>query len=131
MTAAAQRRARQLPAFGRALLDIRRRGLVPLRHAHLGHVLVLLDNWRWGRIFDSALHRLVVPTDADPTALDFAGTAGLDVTLVWSRRYSMPSRMQAALASLVAVPVKVAQVLELDCVPSRETWYVVRPEGRN
>lgn len=46
----------RLPAFGRELLDLRRRGLVPGRT-----VVVSLDSWKWGRGYP----QLVVTDDLD------------------------------------------------------------------
>jgi len=119
--------AGRLPAFGRELLELRRRGLVPKRHLFLGHVRVLLDNWRWGRVYDGRMPKLIVPEDSDPRELSFAMLAGLDVTAVWSLRYSTSERFGILRDALLAAGINGLQVFQLDCAPSRDTWYVIRP----
>ncbi len=84
----------KLPAYGRDLLDLRERGMVPERGWCLAHVLIVLDSWnvaarRW---------RLVVSrADDDPAGLDFAGCAGLDCILIHDSRITAPDRLKAAI----------------------------------
>lgn len=132
MSSALHRRSgrKVLPAFGRELLELRRRGLVPQRHLAVGHVLVLLDHWQWGRCYESQLARLVIAKDAEPARLDFSGAAGLDVSLVWSMRYSSPERFAAARDALLAFLPGALQVFEMDCEPTPERWYVIRLDAQ-
>jgi hypothetical protein len=86
-----------LPAFGRELLDIRVRGLVPARSWCNAHVLIVVDNWsiarnRW---------RLVVAPEADPERLDFSGCAGLDCIIIHDSRSTEPARLDAAIRSVL------------------------------
>jgi hypothetical protein len=87
------RNARRLPAFGRELLNLRRKGLVPGRT-----VVVALDSWRWGRGYP----QLVVPDELDPLEIDFCMIAGIEVFLAWSSAKTRIDRRDSLIRSLVA-----------------------------
>jgi hypothetical protein len=82
----------RLPAFGRELIELRRRGLVPGRT-----VIVSLDSWRWGKAYP----RLVVPEDLDPAEIDFSMIAGIETFVVWSSKISTIARRDALIRALV------------------------------
>jgi len=88
---------RRLPAFGRELLDIRVRGLVPARAWCNAHILIILDNWNIAR----NRWRLVVAPDVDPEGLDFSPCAGLDVILIYDSRHAEPVRLKAAVRGIL------------------------------
>jgi hypothetical protein len=81
-----------LPAFGRELLELRRRGFVPGRT-----VVVSLDSWRYGKLYQ----RLVVPDDLDPQVVDFRMIAGLDVFVAWSSARTRVDRRDSLIRALV------------------------------
>lgn len=65
-------RAPRLPAFGRQLLDARRRGEIPV----LGYSIAL-DNWN-----NNVTGRCVVPNDTSVDELSFPFVAGSDVCVI-------------------------------------------------
>jgi hypothetical protein len=81
-----------LPAFGRELLDLRRRGLVPGRP-----VVISLDSWHFGRAYP----RLVIPGELDPAQIDLSMVAGIDTFVAWSSRISTIARRDALIRALV------------------------------
>lgn len=91
-TRSAPPRAR-LPAFGRELLELRRKGLVP----NPPQCYVCLDLWEWA----IGHTRVVVAPDADPAALDYSMVAGIDVTVLHSLKVTPPARRDALLRALV------------------------------
>lgn len=93
MRRGAQAARPRLPAFGREILDLRRRGLVPA-----GRVVVALDTWDYGK----NRARVVVAQDADPAALDFSFLAGLDVELVWLPLSTPRPRCDALIGAVLA-----------------------------
>lgn len=121
MSTATARKPR-LPAFGRELLALRRRGLVPERNLCVGHVVIVLDRWQWGRSYSS---RLVVAPDLEPRELDFSAVAGLDVTIFWSAQYSRPDRFLELQDTVVRAGARVVQVFE--CFAPWNHSYVLRP----
>jgi hypothetical protein len=72
-------RSRKLPAYGRELLDLRRRGLVPDPP-----LIIVSVGWNVTRAHGPHLlgYGLVVGDEDDPGALDFCGVAGLPVLVV-------------------------------------------------
>lgn len=82
----------RLPAFGRELVELRRRGLVPGRP-----VVVSLDSWRWGKAYP----RLVVPADLEPEVADFSAIAGIDCFLAWSSKNTTIARRDSIIRALV------------------------------
>lgn len=92
--------SRKLPAFGREILELRRRGLVPANERGAAEaVYVVLDDWktcarrRW---------RVVVPKDAAPAELNFAFIAGLECFVIWRLSLTTNARRDALLRSLLA-----------------------------
>jgi hypothetical protein len=65
----------RLPPNGRALLDLRRAGRIPVR-GPWGHIAILPE-WE----MDVAGAAVTVPQDMDPGELDFCFVAGLDVSI--------------------------------------------------
>lgn len=112
-----ERRAlrRKLPAYGRELLELRQRDLVPRRGFAGCHVLVVLDDWHIAR----NRWRLVIDPKDDLLGLDFVGVAGLEVLLVVDSAKTALERRNAALrailegapASLVELDVRVPHAL--------------------
>jgi hypothetical protein len=88
----------KLPAYGRELLDLRRRGLVPARGWCFAHVLIVVDVWALG----TGRTRLVIDPADDPAALDFRTLAGLDCVVCYDSRRSERSRVNAALRAVLA-----------------------------
>ena len=87
---------KRLPAYGRGLLETRRRGLVPPRP----HVVVCLDGWDWGKKY-YLRSRVVVPPDLDPRNTDFRFVAGLDVVLIYDPEITRPERVDATVGELL------------------------------
>ena len=86
--------ARRLPAYGRAILKMRRTGRVPL---HI--TVVALDDWRLGCWFP----RIVVPKNTDATQLDFSMLAALDVTLAWRPCITSVDRRDAVIREVMKI----------------------------
>jgi hypothetical protein len=86
-------RRSRLPAFGRALVELRRRGLVP----NPPQIYVAIDWWKWrrGRL------QVVVTPDSDPAELDFAFLAGLDVIVGWRPELTSRERRDSAIRAIL------------------------------
>lgn len=107
----ANRDSRQkLPAFGREILELRRRGLVPANERGVAEpVYVLVDTW------DLAKHRryrVVVPKEAEPADLEFAFVAGIDVFVIWRMSSTSNARRDAVLRALVAAAPRFLFVID-------------------
>jgi hypothetical protein len=89
----ASARRQKLPAFGRELTELRRRGLVP----NPPEVRVAIDSWEWAR----GRTRVVIAPDADPSTLDFSFVAGLDVLVGWWPAITARERRDAAIRSIL------------------------------
>lgn len=100
------RPATPVPAFGRALLDARRKGLVP----NPPECYVCLDNWKWRK----SRTRVVVAPEHDPAALDYSMLAALDVFALYDRRVSAVDRRDALLRALVRANPQRIIVLDMD-----------------
>jgi hypothetical protein len=94
-----QSAASRIPAYGKDLLDLRRRGFVPKQHPLFGHVVIALDDWHIGKAID--VYRLVIPSNADPAAMSFSMIAGLEVVLVYATRSLISKRTDAALRAVM------------------------------
>ena len=92
------RSGRKLPAYGRALVALRDQGLVPRRGFFLAHIIVVLDTWNLAR---GHKYRLVVDANDEPSALDFAAVAGLEVILAYDSNRSPRERVAAALEAIL------------------------------
>lgn len=91
---------KRLPAFGREILELRRKGMVPAvqRNGHAcTRFFVTLDTWDYGKDYA----RVVVTPEHDPAALDFSFVAGLDVELMWLPRATSLARRDATIRALV------------------------------
>lgn len=85
---------KRLPPFGRELLELRRKGLVPQ-----GRVVVALDTWNYGKRYA----RVVVTPELEPGDLDFHFLAGLDlVELVWLPTKTSKDRRDATIRAILA-----------------------------
>jgi hypothetical protein len=82
----------RLPPYGREILDLRERGLIPV-----GRMFVALDTWSHGKSYA----RVVVTPDLDPSELDFTFLAGLDVELVWLPEVTSVERRDAAIRAIL------------------------------
>lgn len=103
---------KQLPAFGRQLLNLRLQGAVPARHTGLGcSVMVCLDSWEWGR--SQLWYRLVITLEQDPAELDFSMCAGLHTILVSSSARSPIARRDVAIRRLLAAQVASLRVVDM------------------
>jgi hypothetical protein len=98
MTAAVPQRAGKLPAYGRELLELRKRGLSPKRGFFFAHVIVVLDRWDLARGYQ----RLVIAPDDEPAALDFVAVAGLDVIIVWDSQRSAIDRLATTVEAVLS-----------------------------
>jgi len=98
----------KLPAFGRELLQVRERDMVPVRGFANAHVIVCLDTWSLAR----NRWRLVIDRQDDPLGLDFVGVAGLDVLLVVDSGLSDTTRRDAAARAILRGLPK--SLIELD-----------------
>lgn len=96
----------RLPAFGRELLELRRKGLVP----NPRECIVCIDNWKWA----TNKTRVVVAPDADPALLDFSMLADLDVTVPHSLKVTPPARRDALLRALVRANPRRIYALDMD-----------------
>jgi hypothetical protein len=83
----------RLPAYGRELLELRRRGLVP----DPPEVRVSIDLWDWAK----TRTRVVISPDSDPANLDFSFLSGLDVIVGWFPRITTLERRDAAIRSIL------------------------------
>ena len=114
----------RLPPFGRELLSLRERGLVPAPHRWFGHVVVCLDAWDLAQNFT----RVVVPTDCDPAALNFSFVAGLDVVMAYAPSKTLIARRDATIAQLLKfLPVSL-RVVDMDA-PNLGFWVKSRKHG--
>jgi len=118
----ARRARRKLPAFGRELLELRRRGLVPERHPCVGHAVLSVDNWRWAQCYAS---RLVIAPEVEPEEIDFSVLAGLDVTVFWTRQITRADRFERIQAAILRAGPNALQVFE--AFAPVEKSYVLRP----
>jgi hypothetical protein len=114
----AQRTQRKLPAYGRELLALRRRGLVPTQYT-----VIVIDDWKLA----SAFPRVVVAEDADPRLLDFSMLADLDVTIVWRPTRTAIERRNAVVAEALAIAPASLRVFDLDNVDV--LWVKSRARG--
>ena len=111
----------RLPPYGRELLELRKRGLVP--SAQL--VAVLLENWNYAKCFP----RVVIPSDVEIAELNFVFLAGLDAVLILdSRCESAQARKNAAISAILECDVSSLRVLEAG-EPNRWTWVKSRMYG--
>ena len=100
------KRALRFPPFAREIMDIRRRGLVPVRP-----IVVALDSWDWGKTYP----RIVIPKDSDPADLDFCAIAGLTVYFVWSPKVSAPERaatVHSALSGFLPAHLTILEIAD-------------------
>jgi hypothetical protein len=97
----------RLPAFGRELLDLRRKGLVP----NPPEVFVSVDSWDWAK----NRTRVVVASDAEPADLDFSFVAGIDVWLGWWPDKTPIERRNATVRAILAcLPLRVIMIAHED-----------------
>lgn len=109
----------RLPAYGRELLALRRRGLVPERT-----VVVALDSWSWGKAYT----RLIVPSDLEPEGADFSTIAGIDCFVAWSSKISKIARRDALIRALVRCAPSFLWVVDMAC-PCEAFIVVSRSRG--
>lgn len=109
MNARAPAPRQRLPAFGRELLELRRRGLVP----DPPEVFVSLDSWKWA----PRRTRVVVAPDVESVELDFSFVAGLDVWMGWWPGTTVITRRDTTIrAILAALPQRLIVVAYEDPV---------------
>jgi hypothetical protein len=108
-----------LPPFGRELLELRRKGLVPARP-----VVVGLDRWDWGKVQP----RIVLPADLDPTDVDLSYLAALDVELVWSASVTSVARRDSTLRAIVRVSPSFLWCIDIDA-PEHGFFVISRRDG--
>ena len=119
-------RTRKLPAYGRDLLDLRRRGLVP-------NPKLVIINVGWNATKAHGAHVMgygvVVPDDEEPEALDFCGLAGLPV-LVVARGTEPIERIKAVVAQVIRFAPLSVRVWRLISGEAPETHVVLREPAR-
>ena len=118
-TAHSQKTARRLPAFGRELLQLRLRGLVPARA-----VVVSLDCWDWG----IGSPRLVVPPDMVPEQTDFSMLAAIDIFLAWSSTITPIERRDAVVRAIARCAPSYLWVLDI-AAPEDAFFVISRTRG--
>src|SRR5262245_48895526 len=91
MTASAHSRTR-LPAFGRELANLRRRGLVP----QAGSIRIAIDDWEL-RGSRADYGHVVVAADHDPAELDFSFLFGLDAWVIFRSNLTDTRRARAVI----------------------------------
>ena len=96
----------KLPAYGRAFMQMRQRGLIP----YPPEIRVCLDSWDW----DKAHHRVVVSRSHDAGGLDYRFVAGLDVVMKYSPWISFKDRRDALIRALVRCNPTRLYVLAVD-----------------
>lgn len=110
---------RRLPAFARPLADLRRRGHRPASQT----VVVRLDRWpAKDRPAVVAWPQVVVPTDAQPAALDFWFLAGLDVVVAFWRSASPAARLRALLVEILKADP--AALTVIDTERNGRAWFI-------
>ena len=105
---------RRLPAYGKALVEIRRQGHVPAHPV----MVVALDDWKLGTWFP----RVVIAPDAEPARTEFSMLAGIDVTLAWRPTISTVERRDAAIREILKVSPSSLRAMDID--NSGETLWV-------
>lgn len=101
---------RKLPAFGRELLELRRRGLVPADENGVERqILAALDSWQTWR---DAPFRVVIAAEDDPAKLDWSFAAGLTVWISWHPAITPAERKDSAIAGILRANPREVYVLE-------------------
>lgn len=101
--------ASRLPAFGRNILDLRMRGLVPIGDIILAAGWKRARGWPW---------RCVVPLNEDPSVFNFAFVAGLSC-LLYAR-----TRIQADRIAAAVVPFRPLRLVGVVLDPPELVVYV-------
>lgn len=104
----------KLPPFGRELLELRRRGLVPDRT-----VVVSLDSWEWGKSYP----RLVVPPELDPSGADFSMLAAITCFVAWSSRRTPIARRESLVRAIARV--RPSSLWVCDISAPHEAFFVI------
>lgn len=111
--------AKRLPPFGRALRELRLRGMVPT-----SQIVVSLDTWNYGRAFA----QVVIPPELDPSILNFDFIAGLDCVVVRDPEITAEDRRDAVLRELLANDPASLRCIDLGD-PVRWLWVKSRQVG--
>ena len=110
---------RQLPAYARALVDLRSRGMRPASQT----VVIRLDRWpAKDRPTRVAGPQVVVPTDKAPATMDFGFLADLEAVVMFWRSLSSSDRLRDLLRSILAAKPKI--LLVLDAERDGRAWFV-------
>jgi hypothetical protein len=110
---------KRLPPFGRELLNIRMRGLVPATM-----IVVGLDTWNYGM----AYARCVIPANSEPVDFNFDFVAGLDTVVIREPSLTTPERRDSALRELLACNPASLRCIELSD-PIEWLWVKSRKNG--
>ena len=102
----------RLPAYGRAVLQLRRAGLAPTYRR-----IVVSRRWDWGRAFEP--WRVVVADDCDPSALDLRILAGLDVWLAFGEGDPL---LHSLVPAILRAKPRSAHGICVDADPCRFLW---------
>lgn len=109
----------RLPAYGRDLLELRRRGLRPE-----SIVIVAIDSWAYGM----AYARVVVSKELAPAEINFAFVAALDVAIVWLPDITTTERRDAVARQVLKFDPVSLRVIEI-ADPVRWLWIKSRAQG--
>jgi len=96
---------RKLPAYGRELLELRLRNLVPP-----GVLLVGLDDWLPGAHTDRC--KIIVPAEEDIARLDFCPLAGLAMFVSWWPSRTPIGRRDTLIRALLRVEPRLLWVCD-------------------
>jgi hypothetical protein len=107
----------RLPAYGRALRDLRRAGLVPDRE------VVVSFSWSWG----VGWPRMVLPSDLEPECADFSPVAGLGCFLAWSPMTASVDRRDRTIKEIVRC--RPTQLWVCDMTMPSESFFVITRKG--
>jgi hypothetical protein len=121
-----QRPALRLPPYGRELLDLRRRGLVPVRHAWFGHILIVIDDWKMAAALPD--NRMIVPKELDPAGVNFTMCAGLDIVIVWSCRLTTLARRDKTIQAVMRCKPVSLRIVDMDA-PRESFWILSHKYG--
>lgn len=117
----------KLPAYGKSLLRLRQRGLVPTAplSKHPSNVYVCLDCWDWVR----NRARVVVGYDQDAGGLDYSCLAGLDLILAYNSWQTHPDRRDELIRALVRTEPTRLYVMDAEHRPGRSFWVISKVMG--
>jgi hypothetical protein len=109
----------RLPAYGRQLLDLRKRGLVPDRD-----LVISTDSWKWG----IGCPRVVFPQDLDADAADLRFVAGIPCFLAWGSSKTTIERRDAIIRQIVRCKPSRLWCCDME-MPSESFFVITKAKG--